>query len=156
MTRRSHPNTQPVTVDGVQYPSRKAAARARGVSPGVISRHVEKYGPSFSLSLAHQHKKVPVEFNGEAYESIAAMARSTGIPRTKLNRFFNREVNDELEREIRRQAFNPPHPWHKYCEWQWGYLLHGTMLLYYPSTRRWRWKKQNYTGDVFQFIKEHQ
>jgi hypothetical protein len=116
---------------------------------GVITRHYKRYGSSFTLQLAHHRKPVPTY----GHKSIAEAARQLNVNHRKLR--TGREQGEEFERKIRCQLFKPPPPWHQYTPWAWGYLLHGSMLQYWPGTRKWRWKMQTYIGNVHQFIEDH-
>ena len=42
----------------------------------------------------------------------------------------------------------------KHTEWHYSCALQGDRLDYWPTKNKWRWRNQNYHGDVQSFIKK--
>ena len=76
----------PVTIRGVTYPSRKAAAEALGVASQTIKR-AERNGV-----LEHtDFGRIPVTIKGVTYRSISEAGRQTGFSRDKILRLAGRK-----------------------------------------------------------------
>jgi len=70
----------PVTIDGVRYPSIKAAARTLGVAPATIVARM-KYGGQW-----RDKRCKPVTVAGRHYDSVKEAAKAFGVtPQTVQN-----------------------------------------------------------------------
>jgi hypothetical protein len=95
---------RPVHVDGVEYASTRAAAKALGVAVATLKRRVAKYGNVLTAEQlrankrGHHTKKRPVVVDGVAYESIAAAVVGTG----RSKKYVLARVN-KTDKEPRRR-----------------------------------------------------
>lgn len=81
MTPRNQP--RPIEIQGVLYPSLKAAAEAFNVTPDAV-RQAEKRGRLDTLGIGRGHSRVPISFQGKEYPSIYQAAKETGISKSTL------------------------------------------------------------------------
>lgn len=74
--------SRPVTIRGVTYESGRAAAKALGVHPGVVSQ-ARKHGWLDGVGLGVGK---PITIDGVTYKSGADAARAIGISESKISR----------------------------------------------------------------------
>lgn len=52
-------------------------------------------------------------------------------------------------------AIADPTGWTQHTPYHWSRILNGKLLNYWPSTRKWHYDNQTYTGDIKTFIAEY-
>tara|TARA_R110000737_G_C14380177_1_gene450373 strand:+ start:20 stop:622 length:603 start_codon:yes stop_codon:yes gene_type:complete len=76
----SRENRIPIVIDGIQYPSLKAAGRALGYSSKTIKRR-------YITGSAHRDHQTPVTVEGVSYPSLNQASINTGLTIYKLKRY---------------------------------------------------------------------
>ncbi|MEZ9472772.1 hypothetical protein AB4211_20810 [Vibrio lentus] len=82
-------NTKTLTVDGVEFPSRTAAARNYGLNPKLVNERVTKFGWTLEQALELEARpKTPyrkkVVIDGTEYSSMRQAARELGVAQSTL------------------------------------------------------------------------
>lgn len=96
----------PITVGGVTYPSRYAAAQALGIKlPTLYWRLKNIKEPSPSVFTA----PIPVTVNGQAYSSLSAAAKALGVSKETMSR-AHKEQGPVITYTKRPGSRNPPRP----------------------------------------------
>ncbi|WP_044362220.1 hypothetical protein [Vibrio fluvialis] len=82
-------NTETLTVEGVEFPSRTAAARHYGLNPKLVNERVTKFGWTLEQALELEarpkgdyRKKVVID--GTEYSSMRQAARELGVAQSTL------------------------------------------------------------------------
>ena len=79
---------KPVTIGKETYPSKSAAARAKGVSVRAVSKAIQN-GTLETLGLGN---KISIQIGDKVYESLAEAGRATGKTRQAVWSQFNKQL----------------------------------------------------------------
>ena len=79
----------PVTINGVEYPTLKAAAEALDRSPAALAYHINR-GTPHKIGSGCKGGRSPVTINGVEYPSQAAAARALGISESRVSQIKGR------------------------------------------------------------------
>ena len=100
------PPGNPVEVNGVVYPTQRAAAEVLGVTERAISYHLNKY-PDFSrigkkTGGGKGGRKNPVEFLGREWQSVSALAHYVGVSHSTMWKWIRTEDKQSIIGAIMR------------------------------------------------------
>ena len=84
------PKSLPITIGNDTYKSRRAAARALGVSVQAICNAID----NSMLETVGLGNKIAIEIEGKVYESIAEAARAKGKSRQAMWKQFNKQMGN--------------------------------------------------------------
>lgn len=98
-----HQRPQPVTIEGVEYPSLTAASKATGIAISTLSAWKRKGILEQKLAEGRQnHEAVPIRVNGRRYPSLSSAAMDLGVSTSAMSRWHKEGVLEEKlkEREV--------------------------------------------------------
>ena len=81
---------KPVTAGGVEYESIEDFCAARGISRAAYYQAVKDGRPLESIKPLN---KIPVDYNGVHYDSLAQAARAQGVSVNKLKKMIRESQN---------------------------------------------------------------
>ncbi|EJG1819694.1 hypothetical protein BS056_RS22275 [Vibrio parahaemolyticus] len=124
-------NTKILTVEGVEFPSRTAAARHYGLNPKLVNERVTKFGWTLEQALELEarpkgdyRKKVVID--GTEYSSMRQAARELGVAQSTLMNRIKAGISVEA-------ALSASHAAREKLKGQSKPMLYGNKL--YPSAR---------------------
>ncbi|MGY6424791.1 hypothetical protein ACXITW_19685 [Vibrio parahaemolyticus] len=124
-------NTKTLTVEGVEYPSRTAAARHYGLNPKLVNERVTKFGWTLEQALELEtrpkgdyRKKVVID--GTEYSSMRQAAKELGVAQSTLMNRIKAGISVE-------EALSAAHTEREKLKGQSKPMFYGNKL--YPSAR---------------------
>lgn len=95
----------PITIQGVEYPSMAAAAKAGGITTSALQGRLKAGWPDEKLFEPVQKKGPrPIEIDGQVYPTITAAAKANGIKvKTLQSRMRAGQTGTDLLRAKRRR-----------------------------------------------------
>lgn len=124
-------NTKTLTVEGVEFPFRTAAARHYGLNPKLVNERVTKFGWTLEQALELEarpkgdyRKKVVID--GTEYSSMRQAARELGVAQSTLMNRIKAGISVE-------EALSASHANREKLKGQSKPMLYGNKL--YPSAR---------------------
>ncbi|EJG0635214.1 hypothetical protein C4G38_RS20205 [Vibrio parahaemolyticus] len=124
-------NTKTLTVEGVEFPSRTAAARHYGLNPKLVNERITKFGWTLEQALELEarpkgdyRKKVVID--GTGYSSMRQVARELGVAQSTLMNRIKAGISVEA-------ALSVSHANREKLKGQSKPMFYGNKL--YPSAR---------------------
>lgn len=74
----------------------------------------------------------------------------------EINSLLDEEERQRKRRNLKKAEALLDDSWTKHGPHHWSRTLLGNKLQYWPSVRKWYWRKKTYTGDVYEFIKNRE
>ncbi|MDG2814643.1 hypothetical protein P7M23_21465 [Vibrio parahaemolyticus] len=124
-------NTKTLTVEGVEFPSRTAAARHYGLNPKLVNERITKFGWTLEQALELEERpkgdyRKKVVIGGTEYSSMRQAARELGVAQSTLMNRIKAGLSVE-------EALSAAHTERENLKGQSKPMFYGNKL--YPSAR---------------------